>query len=130
MKSNIKALLGTTALALIVSGMAAAPAQAGTIILEGSDAIGFHCNAGGDVGACTYRDQVWTAIGGVDARPIAVIGIDGTFGNVTTSGTHPVSDFLTVSAAGSLSQYVALYFLAAAGCCIENDALVALPTDQ
>ena len=56
-------------LALAVLGAAlllTAPANAsvtGTVILEGSDAIGFHCPIG-NAGACTYRDQVWTALGG------------------------------------------------------------------
>lgn len=100
-----------------------APANAGTIILEGSDAIGLHCTQESDAGACTYRDEAWHAIGGSDSRPIAVIG------NVpgTTSGSHPVVDFATVADAGTLSNYVALYFTAGSGCCEENDALITAP---
>jgi hypothetical protein len=103
----------------------AQPAHAGTIILEGSDAIGFHC-ALGVAGACTYRDQAFSAIGGADPRPIAVIGSD-VLGdpNTVSSGTHAVMDFSDLTAAGALSQYVALYFLATSGCCSENDALPA-----
>ena len=106
-------------------------AQAGTIILEGSDAIGLH-SVFGDPGAITYRDQVWSAIGGSDPRAIAVIG------NVSgvSSGTHTVDDFSSVAAAAAaggaagLNDYVALYFLAGGGCCEENDALVSAAADQ
>lgn len=99
--------------------------KAGTIILEGSDAIGFHCPLG-EVGACTYADQVWSAIGGSSSLPIAVFGNTVT-GAPVTSGTHPVSDFSSVAAAGSLSNYVALYFLAVNGCCTEDDSLITAP---
>ncbi len=102
--------------------MQAVPASAGTIILEGSDAIGFHC-AFGDAGACTYRDEAWTAIGGADSRPIAVFG-NTVNGSAVGSGTHAVVDFANVAAAGSLSNYVALYFLAGSGCCTEDDSLI------
>src|SRR5574340_204380 len=98
-------------------------AFAGTIILEGSDAIGFHSNSG-NVFADAYRDQVWSAIGGADPRPIAVIG-GATVSPSIISGTHAISRFATVAAAGSLSDYVALYFLAGGGCCTEDDTLPA-----
>jgi len=102
----------------------ATPAQAGTIILEGSDAIGFHAVLG-NPGAIIYRDQAWNAIGGADPRPIAVIGTDVSGGQAVTSNTHPVMDFANVAAAGPLSNYVALYFLATNGCCTEDDSLPA-----
>jgi hypothetical protein len=98
-------------------------AHAGTIILEGSDAIGFHCTLAAEPGACVYRDQVWSAIGGSSPLPIAVIGDVPGIG----SGTHPVVDFSSVAAAGSLSSYVALYFTAGGGCCAENDGLITAP---
>src|SRR5690242_4888317 len=107
--------LGAAAFLLLGAVWSSGSAQAGTVILEGSDAIGFHCPLG-QVGACTYRDQVWSAIGGADARPIAVIGTN-VNNTATGSGTHAVSDFSTLAAAGSLSSYVAVYFLAAFGCC-------------
>lgn len=110
------------AIGLFGLGATAPSAHAGTVILEGSDAIGFHC-VGGEAGACTYRDQAWNAIGGSSPLPIAVIGDVPGIG----SGTHPVDDFSSVAAAGSLSSYVALYFVAGGGCCTENDSLITAP---
>ncbi len=98
------------------------PAWAGTIILEGSDAIGFHSNSNAAAGA--YRDQVWSAIGGADPRPIAVIGGPIVAG-ILTSGTHAISRFATTAGAGALGDYAALYFLAGGGCCSEDDTLPA-----
>ena len=116
--SQVKGVLGALAVFLGCSvGMGAAQA---TVILEGSDAIGLH-SRGGDAGAITYRDQTWTAIGGSDIRPIAFIG--DTLAGVG-SGTHAVSSFSSVAAAGPLSGYVALYFQAGGGCCSENDSLI------
>jgi len=113
--------IGLVAVALFCLGAAVRPAQAGTIILEGSDAIGFH-SVGGNPGAIIYRDQAWSAIGGADPRPIAVIGdVAGSIG----SGTHAIMPFPDVPSAGPLSNYVALYFLATGGCCTENDSLPA-----
>src|SRR5712691_2190245 len=91
---------------LLCLGATVPQAYAGTIILEGSDAIGLHSRFG-DAGAITYRNQTWSAIGGADARPIAFIG-DSLSG--VGSATHTVSTFSSVAAAGSLSNYVALYF--------------------
>lgn len=98
-------------------------AHAGTIILEGSDAIGYH--SGAYPSATAYRDQVWTAIGGADPRPIAVIGADPLSAGIIGSGTHSITRFQDTTAAGSLSDYVALYFLAGGGCCLEDDTLPA-----
>ncbi|HBK05187.1 MAG TPA: hypothetical protein DDZ81_04915 [Acetobacteraceae bacterium] len=111
---------------MICAGFGTQAARAGTVILEGSDAIGLHCTQTSDAGACAYEQQVWTAIGGTDSRSIAVIGdVAG-----VSSTTHPVLDFSSVAAAGSLSNYVALYFVAGGGCCSENDSIVSSPTDQ
>lgn len=118
MKSIMLRLLGMIMLAF--GAFALAPVHAGTVILEGSDAIGFHCQQELEASACQYRDQVWTAIGGSDSRPIAVIGDVAGIG----SNTHPVDDFSSVAAAGNLSNYVALYFTAGGGCCLENDSLI------
>ncbi len=117
------------AVAALVAAIVARPtaAAAGTIILEGSDAIGFHSNASAAAGA--YRDQVWSAIGGADPRTIAVIGGPVVAG-VIGSGTHAISRFTTTGSAGALGNYVALYFLAGGGCCAEDDTLVASPTDR
>jgi hypothetical protein len=104
----------------------ATPASAGTIILEGSDAIGFHCgSAGTDGDACEYRDQVWTALGGSSSEAIAAIG-DVHLG----TNTHAVDNFTSVAAAGDLSNYVALYFTAQGGCCSENNGIISNPADQ
>jgi len=101
----------------------ATPAQAGTIILEGSDAIGFHAQLG-NPDAIVYANQTWSAIGGADPRPIAIIGSNVT-GTPIVSGTHPVMNFADVPSAGPLGNYVALYFLATSGCCVEDDSLPA-----
>jgi hypothetical protein len=121
MRNGVRYLFSALLLAWPCLGLVPA-AQAGTVILEGSDAIGFHC-AEGQSGGCAYRDQVWSAIGGADPRPIAVFGNTVT-GSPVTSLTHPVADFATVAAAGPLSNYVAAYFLATDGCCTENDSLI------
>lgn len=113
----------TGALGLFLAGaLGASTAYAGTIILEGSDAIGYHSNSNSF--ATAYRDQVWTAIGGADPRSIAVIGGPASAG-VIGSGTHAITRFGTVAAAGSLSNYAALYFLAGGGCCTEDNTLPA-----
>jgi hypothetical protein len=59
-----------------VSALAFSPcfANAGTIILEGSDAIGLHCTDGRDADACTYESQVWKALAGNSGAPIAGLG--------------------------------------------------------
>ena len=89
-----------------------------TVILEGSDAIGFHCPLG-SAGGCTYRDQVWSAIGGASLNPILVVGANVT-GTATGSGTHAVVNMADLSGAGALSSYAAVYFLAGGGCCDSN----------
>jgi PEP-CTERM motif-containing protein len=121
-----KALFG---LALLLCLAAAATPAHATIILEGSDAIGFHSD-GGNVFADAYRDQVWSAIGGADPRTIAVIG-GGTVAPAILSTTHPISRFtttadaITAGGASGLDHFVALYFLAGGGCCTEDDSLPA-----
>jgi hypothetical protein len=119
MKRIAKSLFG--AILLIAFGYAVTPAaKAGTVILEGSDAIGYHCPYG-ETGACTYANQVWTAIGGVSPLPIAVVGTNVT-STPTVSGTHSIVDFPDLSTAGALNQYSALYFLAGSGCCESQPA--------
>lgn len=121
---KIRSVLHTAMVAsLLAAGIVfSSSATAGTIILEGSDAIGLHSRSG-DPSAVAYRDQSWKAIGSTDARPIAAIG-----SATLTSGTHPVVNFASVAAAGPLSNYVALYFISSGGgCCIEDDALVTAP---
>jgi hypothetical protein len=98
------------------------PAFAGTVILEGSDAIGYH--SGSVASATAYRDQVWSAIGGSSPKPIAVIGPEPVSAGTIGSGTHAISLFNDVASAGALGDYSALYFLAASGCCAADDSLV------
>jgi hypothetical protein len=111
------------ATAVICLGANFRPAHAGTVILEGSDAIGFHCPEG-EAGACTYTAEAFKAIGGTSGS-IAVFGNTVNGNPVTANGwTGTVHDFANVAAAGALSQYTALYFLATNGCCTEDDSLV------
>jgi hypothetical protein len=114
-------------LALVLSSGIAGVAKAQTVILEGSDAIGFHCPEG-ESGACTYTGQVWKALDGSSGKPIAVIGsnVNGTATLSQGSGVT-IDNFSSVAAAGTLSNYAALYFLAGFGCCEENDALITAP---
>jgi hypothetical protein len=107
-------------LALALCLALGAHANAGTIILEGSDAIGFHSGSPGS--AAAYRDQVWSAIGGADPRPIAVIGHQPVSAGIIGSGTHAIINFETLSGL-TLGNYAALYFLATSGCCAEDDTL-------
>lgn len=118
---TILAAVGCVAIAALGFG---GSARAGTVILEGSDAIGLHCPSG-SAAACAYTGQVWSAIGGHTGLPIAVIGSSA--GPIGSQGYAPgVDDFATVADAGSLSThtYAALYFLATGGCCTENDSLI------
>src|ERR1019366_2302432 len=127
-KFNSTSLAGASALLAITCLCMPVTMHAGTIILEGSDAIGYHC-PGGNASACTYESQTWKALsGGSTTVPIAIIGQDGngrTVGSQAGSNTFGVTlyQFATVGAAGSLGQYGAIYFLATNGCCTENDTL-------
>ena len=69
--------------------------------------------------------------GGSTTVPIAIIGSDlsGTVGDVgTQAGSNTfgmtLDQFATLAGAGSLGKYGAIYFLATAGCCTENDTLI------
>jgi hypothetical protein len=101
---------------------AASAHAAGTVILEGSDAIGYHCPIG-ESGACAYANQTWSALGGSSPLPIAVVGTDvnGEAG-AEPSMTHPTEDFFTLASAGALSQYAAIYFVSGDGCCSSDPA--------
>lgn len=114
-------VLFTPILAALCLGTSVTAAHAsGTVILEGSDAIGYHC-AIGEAGGCTYMNQTWTALGGSSSLPIAVVGTNDT-DTPTTSSTHAIEDFTSLSTAGSLNQYAAIYFLAGNGCCNSDPA--------
>ncbi|HEY1756027.1 MAG TPA: PEP-CTERM sorting domain-containing protein [Bryobacteraceae bacterium] len=111
-------------------------AHAGTIILEGSDAVGFHC-PGGNASACTYTAQLWEAIDGASDLPIAVFGTNDEGTPTTSEGATVQSgpdmgDPITITnegevgvgTVGPLSGFAALYFLAGNGCCSEDDSLI------
>lgn len=119
---HLSLLLGSAGFAAVAAIGAATPAQAaGTVILEGSDAIGYHCSSG-QAGACLYMNQTWHAIGGSDPRPIAVVGTT-TFGTgPITAGSvaHTISLMTDLSGAGALANYSALYFIAGHGCCSSD----------
>jgi hypothetical protein len=114
--ANLIALLTLASGSICLSGTA----QAGTVILEGSDSIGFHCGYG-QTAACDYTNQTFTAIGGSDSRPIAVVGST-TSGVPVVSATHAIVDMVDLSTAGSLSGYSAILFLAGGGCCDSSPA--------
>src|SRR5579863_163719 len=77
--------------------------RAGTVILEGSDAIDFH-------GLASYTAQVWTALDGSSALPIAVIVGSGGHAVGSDGSGVTIDNFSSVAAAGTLSNYAALYF--------------------
>ena len=120
-KLSITSLCSASTLLALACLGAPATMLAGTVILEGSDAIGFHC-PGGNVAACTYTAQVWKALDGSSGKPIAVIGDPV---GITSQGSGiTIDNFSSVAAAGTLSSYAALYFVAGSGCCTENDSLI------
>jgi hypothetical protein len=90
-------------------------AHAGTVILEGSDSIEFHCTEYAVAGACTYEAQVWKALDGASGKPIAdIMGNDPVALSSEGSGVT-IDNFSSVAAAlaaggGSLGGYAALYF--------------------
>lgn len=91
-------------------------AQAGTVILEGSDAITFHCGAGSFTpGACTYESQVWKALDGASGKPIAVIEGSVPVALTSEGSGITIDNFASVAAAGTLSNYAAVYFEGDAG---------------
>jgi len=85
-------------------------AHADTVILEGSDAIAFHCGLASVAGACTYAAQVWKALDGASGKPIAVIEGNSPIALASYGSGVTIDNFTSVAAAGSLSQYAALYF--------------------
>ena len=107
-------------------GAGTAAQAAGTVILEGSDAIGYHCS-GGDASACAYMNQTWSALGGSDARPIAVVGeyAAGSANIIANSTSHGVVLFSDLSSAGTLTQYAAIYFTGDDGCCYSGPGALA-----
>lgn len=124
---NFRALLTAVAVVAAAAIGLGNQARAGTVILEGSDAIGFHCPEG-EAGACTYTGEAFNAIGGHTGLPIAVFGNTVTGAPVGANGyAGGVDNFANVSDAGALGQYAALYFLAVDGCCTENDNLITAP---
>lgn len=120
-KLGFTSLGGASTLLAIACLCAPSTVRAGTVILEGSDAIGLHC-PGGNPFACSYTAQVWKALDGSSGMPIAVIG--NTAGITSQGSGVTIDNFASVAAAGTLGQYAALYFVATGGCCTENDSLI------
>jgi hypothetical protein len=124
-KQSVKCLCAISA--LLAGILLPATAKAGTVILEGSDAIGLHCDQENIPTACLYESQTWKALDGSSALPIAAIG------NVTLTSQGSgitIDNFGSVAGAGGLAQYAALYFTALNGCCSENDAVITAPGAQ
>lgn len=123
-KSRVLASISGAALAAGAALAITSPAHAiGTIILEGSDAIGYHCSTG-SAGGCAYMNQTWNALRGSDIRPVAFVG-ETTFGLaniVAASDPGDIVTFADLSTAGALSQYSAVYFTANGGCCSSDPA--------
>jgi hypothetical protein len=116
-------LKGMAVAAVAIAGLGYNGAvQAGTVILEGSDAIGFHCPIG-EAGACVYQSEAFSAIGGSSAKPIAVVGTNVLGGTgAVGSGGHAFVNMTDLSGAGALNNYAALYFMAGRGCCSSDPA--------
>lgn len=126
MKISIAFLNGSLGSALVLASASLLPtaaANAGTVILEGSDAIGFHCPLGQST-ACDYKEQTFSALGGSDSRAIAVIGRDVT-NSLVSGSSHLTNSFDDLSSAGALNQYVAIYFVPGFGCCDSNPGALA-----
>jgi hypothetical protein len=109
--------------AMALFGLTAGSANA-TVILEGSDAVGFHCGFGAAT-ACQYGDQVWTALGGPSPLPVLVLFDSTTSGNPVVSSTHPIVTATSLAGVGPLSGYSAIFFGAGNGCCSSNPGLLA-----
>jgi len=88
---------------------------AGTVILEGSDAIEFHCAEFNVAGACTYAGQVWKALDGASGKHIAVIEGNDPIALASYGSGVTIDNFTSVAAAlaaggGSLNGFAAVYF--------------------
>jgi hypothetical protein len=88
---------------------------AGTVILEGSDAIEFHCAEFSVAGACTYAGQVWKALDGASGKHIAVIEGNVPVALASYGSGVTIDNFASVAAAlaaggGSLNGFAAVYF--------------------
>jgi hypothetical protein len=124
MKKLLMTIAPVAAGLIALIGAAQPAAAKGTVILEGSDAIGFHSNINGS--AAAYRDQTFIALGGSDPRNIAVVG-QGSFGAIV-SGTHAITDFADLGAlagSGPFSKYAAIYILGNGGCCNSGTSYIA-----
>jgi hypothetical protein len=109
---------------LAIAAAVGSPAfSKGTIILEGSDAIGFHAGFG-EPAAQQYTDQTFSAIGGSSALTVAVVGSTSS-GNPVVSGSHAITLMSDLSGAGALSNYAAIYFIGGGGCCSSSPAAIA-----
>lgn len=100
-------------LALCVGALACfGTAHAGTIVLEGSDATGYH---GLEAGGATYTTQLFTYMQGGSDLPILV------FGSEASTPSAPVGTVFTLDLSGlDIGSYSGLYIQSPGGCCDQN----------
>ena len=100
------ALGSAAALALAVS----APASAGTLVLEGSDATSFHQDA-------NYTTQLFFYLKGASALPVLVYSSGGT----VAISNAPAGTVYASSLAGlNTASYSAIYIQSPGGCCADD----------
>jgi hypothetical protein len=107
---KLGALMSFVLSAMVFASGFVSEAHAGTVILEGSDSIEFHCSEFGVPGACTYEAQVWKALDGSSGLPIAVIEGNDPIAATSVGSGITIDNFTSVAAAGPLSNYAAVYF--------------------
>ncbi len=108
-----KILLGGIA-ALALGAAFTAPAQAKTLVLEGSDASTFH---GAQEGGVTYTSQLLAFLREGSALPVAVFNADGgTMPSAPAGSIVYLADLTGLSTA----DYSALYIMSPSGCCSQN----------
>jgi len=119
---NIKQIIGMGT-AILCATVLASTAQAGTIVLEGSDASTFHGDdhAGGQV----YSRQLFDFMREGSALPILVLHT-GTVGGRNALSSELVEGvdyvYATGLAALDISLYSGLYIMSPGGCCDDNHA--------
>lgn len=111
MKLKISPFLKGSLLAASIT-LGAGFAQAGTLVLEGSDATGVH---GDQAGGATYTTQLFTFMQGGSSNPIAVFG-----SSFDTPSAPAGTVFLSDLSGLSTSLYSGLYIQSPFGCCDQN----------
>ena len=96
-----------TLLAAVAIGLSSTSALSQTLVLEGSDATGFHHDAG-------YTSQLFSYLQEGSANPVVV------YGSVLLSGAPAGTIYTTDLSSLSFSSYSALYIQSPGGCCDQN----------